>query len=211
MKNGLVTLLILTCTAGSFAAQTTAGNTSAPPKVLHVSPTLTKSGSVPAKGSRPRRQLSDIILMKVDFGAGVVCNAGGQMSAAMPNATLTGATWMYWYPQIFANAYNFISGAGGNLVAAGPTFARNLSTNQVYVLNANGTWRGPYADLSLVYTAAASHTYSVDDWVQFVAADGTAMAGGWFDNGYRLGYSYSGPNKSMPTNLWAYSTGACKY
>jgi hypothetical protein len=145
------------------------------------------------------------------FPAPVVCNAGGQMTFDMPRATMTGATWMYWYPQIFANPYRFISGAGGSLMWAGATLARNLTTNQVYALNPNGTWRGPYSgNVSLVYKAAASDRYAVDDWVQFVAADGSALAGGWFNNGYRLDIVYSGPNR-QPNDGFAYATGACSY
>jgi hypothetical protein len=131
----------------------------------------------------------------------VFCSSGA-MHVQVPVVPTPGAQWEYWWPQVNTLATAVYD---GSVFSTGPMFAVNLSTGQQFYLD-NGTWRAPYKSLELLVTPSQHATYAVDDWFQFLDANGRVISQ-WRDNGFRSSLAYSGPAATS----YAYVEGNCLY
>jgi hypothetical protein len=137
----------------------------------------------------PTRSLQDYVIDFVSMDP-VFCNAS-QMLAQMPTTTVSGATWVYWWPQV----------EDWSVVAEGPLFARSTATNSIWWSRDGGrSWFGPYSSsLGLSATIAAPGLYTIYDNLNFRFSDGTMS--GW-QGKPRSALAYDGPYAVLRTSFY---------
>lgn len=130
------------------------------------------------------------------FSDPVYCQSTG-MTIQLPTDVVApgGARFEYWYPAYDRDPVlgpNDIV-VGGTFVSGGPVFARDLLTGLEYYLTSNNTWSTAATTWYGTFTPQAHGLYVVQDWIEFVNANG-AIVSGWANEGFRGWSAYRGPH-----------------